>query len=67
MAVEFGISKEDASNLVKDRIGQIQIFRIWLKKSPQTWKDLVDLLHKMKKSQLADELQDKVEREGITG
>ena len=61
----FGISKEDASDLVKDGIGQLKIFRIWLKKGPQTWKNLVDLLHRLNEDQLANELQDKIEKKGM--
>ena len=64
MALEFGISKEDASNLVKDGVGQIQVFRIWLRKGPQTWKNLVDVLHRLNEDKLADELQDKLEKKG---
>lgn len=62
--MEFGISEEDASGLVNDSIGQIQMFRIWLKKAPQTWKNLVDVLHKIDENHLADELQDKIKRKG---
>ena len=64
LALEFGISEKDAIDLVKDGNGQIKIFRIWLRKGCQTWKNLVDLLHKLNEKQLADELQDKVKRKG---
>lgn len=63
LALEFGIS-EDASDLVKDGNEQIEIFRIWLRKGHQTWKNLVDVLHKLNEKQLADELEDKVKRKG---
>ena len=64
MALEFGISEGNATDLVKDGNGQIEMFRIWLKKGDQTWKNLVDLLHKLNENHLADELQDKIERKG---
>ena len=64
LALEFGISEEEVSDLVKDGVRQIKIFRIWLKKGPQTWKNLVDLLRRLNEKQLADELEDKVKRKG---
>ena len=66
LALEFGMSKEEASDLAKNGDGQIEIFRIWLKKGPQTWKVLLNLLHKLNEHKLADELQDKLVRKGIT-
>ena len=65
LALEFDISKEEASDLAKNGDGQIEIFRIWLKKGPQTWKELLNLLHKLNEHKLAVELQDKLERKGI--
>ena len=65
LALEFGISKEDASELLKDGVGHIEIFRIWLRKGPQTWKNLVDLLRRLNEDKLADKLQYKIERKGI--
>lgn len=64
LALEFGISAEEASNLAKNGDGQIKIFRIWLKKGPQTWKVLLKLLHKLNEHKLADELHGKLENKG---
>ena len=61
---QFGINREKASDLLKDENGQEEIFRIWLNKSPRTWENLLKLLHKLNEHQLADELQDKLERKG---
>jgi len=65
LALEFGISKELASDLVKDGNRQIETYRIWLRKGSQTWKNLLDLLHKIKEDKLVDELQNKLEKGGI--
>ena len=64
LALEFGISEEEASDLAKNGEGQIEIFRIWLKKGSQTWKALLNLLRKLNEHKLADELQDKIVRKG---
>ena len=64
LALELGISKKEASDLVKTGDGQIKIFRIWLEKSWRTWKDLLNVLRKMNEHKLADELQDKLQKKG---
>ena len=57
LALEFGINEEQASNLAMTGNGQIEIFRIWLKTGSRTWKELLDVLHKMNEGKLADELK----------
>ena len=64
LALKFGISKGKANDLVKSGDGQIEIFRIWLKKGSQTWRKLLSKLRKMDECKLADELQDKLEKKG---
>ena len=63
LALKFGVSKEQANDLAKTGNGQIEIFRIWLKTGSRTWKELLDVLHKMNEGKLADELQDKLKNE----
>ena len=65
LALEFGISKEEASDLAKNGDGQIEIFRIWLKKGPQTWEELLKLLCKLNEHKLANELRENLEKKGI--
>ena len=64
LALEFGISEEEASDLVETGHGLIKIFLIWLEKSLRTWKELLNVLRKINKHKLADELQDKLEKKG---
>ena len=65
LALEFGLSAKEASDLAKDGNGQIEMFRIWLWKSPRTWKNLLDLLYRLNEHHLAAELKDKLEKKGI--
>ena len=61
LALEFGISEEQASDLAITGNGQIEIFRIWLKTGSRTWKELLNVLHKMNEGKLADKLQDELQ------
>jgi len=66
LALKFGISKEEADELVKDGNGYIEIFRIWLYQMeiPTTWETLINFLNDLKEFKLADELKSKLERKG---